>query len=264
MQTEDSFCLKWNDFKDNVKATFTALRKDSYFTDVTLACEDGQQVEAHKIVLASSSPFFQNILKRNKQSHPLIYMIGMKLEDLVAMVDFLYYGEANISHENLDTFLNIAEVFELKGLDGGNGRENGKLPDITAVPNLTPKKKRVPNQSSIVPKKNVVLSNSYSNDQQLNSEMKVVLPKQEFFGDIEKLEEQTRSMIGRGKNMVKIGQKMIKAYICKVCGKEGQRNNIKEHIEINHLKGISIPCNLCEQNFRSRSALRWHTARIHK
>ena len=27
------------------------LREDKEFTDVTLACEDGQQVEAHKVVL---------------------------------------------------------------------------------------------------------------------------------------------------------------------------------------------------------------------
>ena len=264
MQTSDKFCLKWNDFKDNINATFTALRKDSYFTDVTLACEDGHQVEAHKVVLASASPFFQNILKRNIHAHPLIYMIGMKSEDLVAMVDFLYYGQANISQENLDTFLNIAEVFELKGLDGGNEREFDKLPDRTAVPNHTPQKKHVPNETSVSRQKNVVQSNSQCDDKQLHSEMKNVLPKQEFLGDTEKLEEQTRSMIGRGKNMIKVGQKIVKAYVCKVCGKEGQRNNIKEHIEISHQKGIAIPCNLCEQNLRSRSALRWHNSRIHK
>ena len=115
--------MRWNDFKDNVKAVFTALRKDVYFTNVTLACEDGHKVKANKIVLASSSNFFQNILEQNKHTHPLIYMIGIKSEDLVAIVDFLYYGEANISHDNLDSFYNIAWVLELKGLKGGDGRE---------------------------------------------------------------------------------------------------------------------------------------------
>ena len=132
------------------------------------------------------------------------------------MVDFLYYGQANISQENLDTFLNIAEVFELKGLDGGNEIEFDKLPHKTAVANQNPKKIGVPNETSVARQKNVVQSNSQCDDKQLNSEMKVVLPKQEFLGDIEKLEEQTRSMIGRGKNMVKVGQKIVKAYVCKV------------------------------------------------
>ena len=85
---------------------------------MTLACEDGQQVEAHKVVLIASSPFFLNILKRNKHSHPLIYMRGVKSENLTAMVDFFYHGEANVFQENLDSFLVLAEELQLKGLRG--------------------------------------------------------------------------------------------------------------------------------------------------
>ena len=33
---------------------------------------DGHQIEAHKVILAASSPFFQAILMKNKHSHPLI------------------------------------------------------------------------------------------------------------------------------------------------------------------------------------------------
>ena len=42
-------------------------------------------------------------------------MRGLKFEDLLARVDFLYYGEANIYQENLDNFLTIAEELDLKG-----------------------------------------------------------------------------------------------------------------------------------------------------
>ena len=109
MSTSEKFCLKWNDFQKNVKTAFVDLRTDSDFTNVTLACEDDHQIEAHKVVLAASSPVFQNLVKRNKHSHPLVYLRGLKTEDLLAVVDFLYYGETNIYQENLDTFLNIAE-----------------------------------------------------------------------------------------------------------------------------------------------------------
>ena len=71
---EERLCLQWKDFKENISSTFGDLREDKDFTDVTLVCEDGQQVEAHKVVLVASSPFFLNILKRNKHPHPLIYM----------------------------------------------------------------------------------------------------------------------------------------------------------------------------------------------
>ena len=68
----EKLCLRWNDFKSNVHSAFGNLRDDKEFTDVTLACEDGQQMEAHKVILAASSPFFEKMLQRNKHPHPLI------------------------------------------------------------------------------------------------------------------------------------------------------------------------------------------------
>ena len=70
------------------------------------------------MILAASSPFFQNILERNKHPHPLIYLREMKYEDILAIMDFLYVGEANVYQENLNSFLAIAEEFQLKGLMG--------------------------------------------------------------------------------------------------------------------------------------------------
>merc|ERR1712010_401145 len=116
--SDEKLCLQWNDFQTNFTSAFRDLREDKEFTDVTLACEDGQQVEAHKVVLVSSSPFFKNLLQRNKHPHPLIYMRGLKSKDLVTMIDFLYHGEANVFQENIDTFLAIAEELQLKGLHG--------------------------------------------------------------------------------------------------------------------------------------------------
>ena len=39
--------LQWNDFHDNIRTSFKELREDKDFTDVTLACEDGQQIDSH-------------------------------------------------------------------------------------------------------------------------------------------------------------------------------------------------------------------------
>ena len=96
----EKLCLQWNDFKENAVNTFGTLREDKDFTDVTIVCEDGKQVDAHKVILANSSPFFQNILRKNKHIHPLIYMKGVKSDDLLAVIDFLYCGETNIYQEN--------------------------------------------------------------------------------------------------------------------------------------------------------------------
>ena len=75
---EEKLCFKWNDFQENAISAFGTLREDREFADVTLACEDGQQVEAHKVILASSSLIFLNLLRRNNHPHPLIYLGGIK------------------------------------------------------------------------------------------------------------------------------------------------------------------------------------------
>jgi hypothetical protein len=38
---------------------------DEVKEDVTLACKDGHEVEAHKVILVASNSFFQKLLKRN-------------------------------------------------------------------------------------------------------------------------------------------------------------------------------------------------------
>ena len=261
MPTTEKFCLRWNDFQENINTTFKNLRKDNDFTDVTLACEDGYEVEAHKLILAASSPFFHNLLKTNKHAHPLIYMRRMKSEDLLAIVDFLYYGEANIYQDNLDTFLNIAEELKLKGLKGteaGGGEEGGTVKRSQNqtynhnYQSVSAQRKNETTETSVSQPNESVLS------QYCSSSMAIVLPKHEVSGDMKELDQQIETMMSRSENMVSVGNQKRKAFICKVCGKEGQQINIKDHIEANHLEGISVPCSICEKNFRSRRALRHH------
>ena len=95
----------------------TKLRSNSDFCDVTLVCEDGQQVEAHKLILSMLSPVLENILKRNKQhAHPLVYMRGVNSLDLFALLDFFYFGQARVPIENLESFLSIAHELQVAGL----------------------------------------------------------------------------------------------------------------------------------------------------
>ena len=115
------FNLKWNEFQNNINVAFKALRLERDFSDVTLACDDGgssgEEIEAHKLILAASSPFFQQLLRENKlMKKPLVLIKGVSRVNLVAMVDFLYHGEVNVLQENLEAFLELSEELQLKGL----------------------------------------------------------------------------------------------------------------------------------------------------
>ena len=59
-------------------------------------------------------------------------MRGVKTEDMVAIVDFLYYGEANVYQENIDAFLAIAEEPDLKGLTGNRNNDKFEEPIQTS------------------------------------------------------------------------------------------------------------------------------------
>ena len=237
------------------------MREDDDFADVTLACEDGQQLEAHKVILASSSPFFMDILKKHKHSHPLIYMKGLNSTDMSAILDFLYFGEANVYQENLDTFLALAEELKLKGLTG------------TAENKMDGDSKDQLHTSEFLPKKENALYHRgswSSNQEQVSSksetafEMAVSLPNSSTQSeDIGELEEQINSMIEYGEHRIMVGKENVKAAICKVCGKEGKRVHMREHIEINHITGFSHSCNTCGKTFRSRMQLRRHKASDH-
>ena len=89
MDNSERVCIQWNEFQNVVCSAFEELRNEHELTDVTLVSEGGEQLEAHKIVLASCSPFFMDLFKRNKHTHPLVYLRGIRVEDLVAVVDFV-------------------------------------------------------------------------------------------------------------------------------------------------------------------------------
>ena len=263
MDNSQKFCLKWNDFQKNIDSAFGSLRKDEYFSDVTLASEDGEQIEAHKVVLAASSPFFQNLLKKNKHAHPLIVMRGVKSEDLVAILDFLYYGETNIDQENLDSFLNIAEELSLKGLSGRNNDNLATSDTNTLKPKPQSHNKTTPNSKRIEDDlKGDNMSDTFTESEDKTEIKTLAVQNESFIGDLLELDEKIKSMMVLGQNMAPCGKK--RATVCQVCGKEGYSTQIRDHIEANHVDGVSIPCTLCEKTFRSRSALRMHKSNHHK
>ena len=253
----EKLCLQWNDFQDNVNNAFRHMRDSTDFTDVTLACEDGQQIEVHKVILAASSPFFQKVLKKNNHGHPLIYMRGGKTEELKAIVDFLYLGEANVFEDNLESFLSIAEELQLKGLEGtkkqdGSNDAGQQKPRESHEANYNPEVSKTLKTENETSEKPIETENN-----------KLTLPKASVWPEIGlELDETIKAMMETSENMIKVGKQQKRAKICKICGKEGYATDIKRHIEAKHVEGVSLPCNLCDKILRSRNALLCHISRL--
>ena len=127
--SNETFCLKWEHFQLNLGSSFNDLRNEELLSDVTLASDDDDTIEAHKNILAISSPFFKKLLTRHKHPHPLIYIKGMEMKELKSIIDFIYNGEVYVKQDNLQSFLNNAAELKIKGLDNeeGNDAEMNKI-----------------------------------------------------------------------------------------------------------------------------------------
>ena len=245
----EKFCLKWNDFQQNIISYYHDLRKDSGFSDVTLVCEEDQQIEAHRIILSACSPFFNTVLTRNKHSHPMIYMKGVEAKDMVAIVDFIYLGEANIYQEDLDAFLALADDLKLKGLVGAKDdsvnedQEKRKEPrQLKAQRDTIYEQEENTHEAKKFKEKYTKITNTYEDD--------LIVPV--YAGKLhvpidtnkEDLKVQLESMMVRSED----GEiKMI----CTVCGKAfkgkdwgSAKFTTRRHIET-HMDGLSYPCNQC-------------------
>ena len=255
MDANDKFCLKWNDFQENIKTSFVELRGDKDFADVTLACEDGE-VEGHKVVLSSCSPFFKRVLKRtSKHHHPLLYMRGLKASQLKTVVDFIYYGEVNILQEDLEGFLLLAEELELKGLTGGaEDRKQiqketsseffkSRYPERLKTENYTTPNHQFENTDN---KQRTQIEDSY-NQTLVSTEVLPNFPKAKVHigNDILQMRET-------------MFEKLEGLWTCKVCRFSSKTStHLREHVE-KHIEGVEYPCNQCGKIMRSSKSLRNH------
>ena len=250
----EKFCLQWSDFRSNVSSAFLELRQDKDFTDVTLACEDGQQMDVHKVVLVSASPFFKNILKTNKHPHPMIYMRGLKSEDLVAVVDYMYKGEADVCQENLQSFLSIAQDLQLKGLKQDQ--------NVNAVENIAiPKMEVNPFQETIIPSPQFAKGSNLGVSFLSDTDNRSSEPAPRL--SLEEINQNVKSLMMFSENSAP-GKTKGRGRKCKVCGKEGSMSSIVYHIESKHMPVLAIPCDLCEKSFSSRTAFHSHDIKAHK
>lgn len=244
----DKFCLKWNDFQTSVINSYSKLRKEDDFYDVTLVSEDDQIVRGHKMVLASSSDFLKRIFKVTKQAESIIYLTGINQKNLSFIMDYIYLGEVQIFQEDIDSFLESAQKLRIEGLiieqsepesnikqdisdfqresmsfppDHGNEEESCQLAEISD---------KVLNQRGPYP----TPASTHSNYSQ----------SKEVFDEF----------------IMKDGE----LWVCRQCGKTAKtKASIGLHAET-HIEGISFDCKLCDKVFRSRNTLANHKSLTHK
>jgi len=296
--SNDKFCLKWNEFEVNVSTAFRQLRDDKDFFDVTLAC-DGHQLEAHKVILSACSPFFRNVLKMNPHSHPLLYLKGIKYEDVLAVLNFMYHGEVNIAQNDLNSFLAVAEDLQVKGLTQGSTSSSSSSPPkraqeqplcqnratlstkISYDPLNTLEQQRKSNfgeatalktelevrnncETELQPSNVVYLDND--DVEELDEEEEYPYGEQEEYFQFEK--DQTFSG-GPPDPYGHIKKHCVRAkdggYNCLLCGKKGRdMYHMRQHIESAHPElSPGYECHICNRQFKNHSCWNLHMKKYH-
>ncbi|XP_076272075.1 longitudinals lacking isoform X1 [Rhynchophorus ferrugineus] len=137
MDDDQQFCLRWNNHQSTLVAVFDTLLENGTLVDCTLAAE-GKFLNAHKVVLSACSPYFEALLSRHYDKHPILILKDVKFQELKAMMDYMYRGEVNISQDQLGALLKAAESLQIKGLSDNKKEEPAKRPAPAPAPPKSP------------------------------------------------------------------------------------------------------------------------------
>ncbi|XP_023329064.1 protein tramtrack, beta isoform isoform X8 [Eurytemora carolleeae] len=293
----EKFCLKWNDFERNISSAFRDIREEKEFFDITIACED-EQMQAHKVILSACSPFFRSVLKRNPHQHPLVFLKGVSLKDLRAVLNFMYHGEVNVAQEDLNSFLQVAEDLRVKGLTQNNSSSSNSQPKSksesrsesrprrrsSGEPNSAPKRFR--------PDPPAVVADTEDDIQEVEEVVPVkaepiappivsvadpgtmAMYEDETSGGTMMLDENNFDEYGQDydqdeyteQNFMVAGQDGSSGdrAECKICGKWLHKRGLRRHIaDLHENLQEMVPCDICFKPFRNEQYLRNHKRTYH-
>ena len=258
--------LSWNEFQSSTGKAFQSLQGDEHFSDVTLACNNGEQMKVHKVILSSCSQFFKKILIQNPHQHPLLYLKDVQMEDLRSLIKFMYSGQVEVCQANLAQFLQTASDLQVQGLLGNGrfpgpssreGKEDGSHNEAPQLPANNPELEARPSPGTSP------FAQLYEFKQELESNPSVEAEPSKHepddlvpdfgFQDVE-IEEKLDALTERKEGV----------WVCLECGKTDKlRFHMRRHAET-HLEGVSHKCPGCEKVFKTRSQVKQHFNTQHR
>ena len=244
MAGEQERCVVASDELSRIKSDFIfSAQTRSCVTDVTLLCEDGE-LEAHRIILSSSSKFFDRVFRRTKSDKPVIFLKGFFTQRLKHIIEFIYLGRTEMNSENLASFLDKAKDLEIEGLldDHSNSLEQDPIEENISLESFRPgSKAKIKSEPIKTTGEYKNLENGVSNISENSDEKKEKM----------KLKRKSASTSASGENVCYYCQKCFAStgsltnhvmnihegvrYRCVHCGLHaGQAGNIKHHIGKTH------------------------------
>ena len=288
--------LAFNNFQFCASNAFRNLLTNPEFTDVTLACEEDVQIQAHKVILSSMSSFFYKILSRNHHQHPLIYLKGVKQTDLQSIINFIYTGEAEIENNDLDGFMKSATDLGITGLQTSEYEVNTKTgsrpcPQEQTSLNGVDQGKRY-NKSLLrkdkdnkEPEKIKLEEEDTGTKGEEKLEIKIEMLDRKELGNADEtdndfilegncytnlaLDENLDDICESSSDNSKKGEELdSRVYNCDQCDynttfRSNHTRHVKKHSKEFAHDAMKFECELCHKKFNSKDALKYHNNAIH-
>jgi len=248
-----TFNIKMEEHLNNISWTIKELWEEKAFSDIELVCKNGR-TKAHKFMLAACSPFFQSLLKRNKDTD--ILLKGVRIQDLNSILMFIYKGEVVVAKDDLQPFLEVASDLDIKGLakwdevgpwndDSEPKMDHGNIEkDLKAGAKGYAENIITVNDES-VEEENISSSENEDIDDGGNDE-RMQAPE---------LNSSLRRSSGDEGNM----------WECVLCGKKKKNKaHMKRHIEAHNVDGKNHSCQMCNNKFKTKNSLNVHMSRYHQ
>ena len=257
---KEEYSLIWNEFNSSTSETFKSLLLDEEFVDVTLVCDDARQFHAHKVILSACSPFFRNLFVKNPHPKPLLFLKGIRYEELETILKFMYLGQAQLPQDDLSAFLAAAKDLQVKGLNC-NGDENDEVGRNHPSNN---KRKRDTSVDDHASKKVFDLCQDMPEETPF-----AAIPITPDIGTTEHLMETIYPMEIKQETTendidLTTPTQMRKMYYCDKCDYSATKStSVKYHHQTVH-EGLRYDCDQCDAFFTRKESLKTHKLSLHE
>ena len=104
--------VDWKTYPTFLQNNYKNLYQSRSFSDVTLVSGDLHCVQAHRNILAGSSPVLEKLISETG-TNSVLYLRGISKENLESILQFLYLGETRIQIGSFYQFVEICKDLEI-------------------------------------------------------------------------------------------------------------------------------------------------------
>jgi len=219
------------------------VTEDTRLQDVTLVCDDGQHIRAHKIVLSARSPLFKEVLNGERDLNPFIYFCEFQKSEIETLMEFLYRGSTVISEENMRSFFRIAKLLKIDGVN---------VDPVTS------------DTSPVITDNEDKLSTSHENfDSEVQSNIESDSHVKEFDDRVEDIKiKDDRISFEKCDETNETFSKINGLWECNICGRTFiRKNHVTTHVLIHNEE--PVPCPECTSILKTKDSLKKHIQLVH-